>query len=50
MIAGALIAVACNVHILAGSDVSMFDLSKAYAMTDSVAAQSLIKQLQQMSL
>lgn len=43
MIAGALIAVACNVHILAGSDVSMFDLSKAYAMTDSVAAQSLIK-------
>lgn len=43
MIAGALIAVACNVHILAGSDVSMFDLSKAYAMTDSVASQSLIK-------
>ncbi len=40
--AGALIAIACNVHIFAGSDVSMFDLSKAYAMKDSAKAAALI--------
>lgn len=43
MIAGALIAVACNIHIFAGSDVSMFDLSKAYAMGDTPEAAALIK-------
>lgn len=43
MVAGALIAIACNVHVLAGSDVSMFDLSKAYAMKDSAEAATLIK-------
>lgn len=43
MIAGALIAVACNVHVFAGSDVSMFDLSKAYAMDNSSEAAALIK-------
>lgn len=43
MAAGALIAIACNVHIFAGSDVSMFDLSKAYAMKDSAEAAALIK-------
>lgn len=43
MAAGALIAAACNLHIFAGSDVSMFDLSKAYAMTDSAEAQSIVK-------
>lgn len=43
MVAGALIAVACNIHIFAGSDVSMFDLSKAYAMGDTPEAAALIK-------
>ena len=43
MIAGALIAVICNIHVFAGSDVSMFDLSKAYAMTDAAEADALIK-------
>lgn len=43
MFAGALIAAACNLHILAGSDVSMFDLSKAYAMSDASEANALIK-------
>lgn len=43
MAAGALIAVACNLHVFAGSDVSMFDLSKAYAMGDTAEAQALIK-------
>lgn len=43
MLAGALIAAVCNMHVFAGSDVSMFDLSKAYAMGDSAEAQSLIK-------
>ena len=43
MVAGALIAVICNVHAFAGSDVSMFDLSKAYAMTDAAEADALIK-------
>lgn len=42
MVTGALIALACNIHVFAGSDVTMFDLSKAYAMTDAMtdAAQS----------
>lgn len=39
---GALIALACNAHIFAGSDVSMFDLSKAYAMGDTAEATALI--------
>lgn len=43
MVTGALIAVACNVHIFAGSDVSMFDLSTAYAMGDTAEANALIK-------
>lgn len=43
MIAGALIAVACNVHVFAGSDVSMFDLAKAYAMGDTAEAAALVK-------
>ncbi len=43
MVAGALIALACNVRIFAGSDVSMFDLSRAYAMTDSAEMNSLIR-------
>lgn len=43
MAAGALIALACNVHIFAGSDVSMFDLSKAYAMGNTDEAKTLIK-------
>lgn len=43
MAAGALIALACNMHVFAGSDVSMFDLSKAYAMTDQTQAKALIK-------
>lgn len=43
MVAGALIAVACNLHVFAGSDVSMFDLSKAYAMTDAAEADALVK-------
>lgn len=43
MIGGALIAVACNVHIFAGSTVSMFNLSEAYASTDAAAAKELIR-------
>lgn len=43
MAAGAIIAVACNLHVLAGSDVSMFDLSKAYALGDTPEAQAMIR-------
>ncbi len=43
MLAGALIAAVCNMHVFAGSDVSMFDLSRAYAMGDSAEAKSLLK-------
>ena len=43
MVLGALIAVACNVHVFAGSDVSMFDLSTAYAMGDTAEASALVK-------
>lgn len=43
MIAGSLIAVACNIHIFAGSDVSMFDLSKAYAMGNTAESVALVK-------
>lgn len=43
MVMGALIAVACNVHVFAGSDVSMFDLSTAYSMDNAAEAQTLIK-------
>jgi len=43
MASGALIAIACNAHIFAGSDVSMFDLSKAYAMGDTAEASALIR-------
>ena len=43
MAAGALIALACNTGIFAGSDVSMFDLSKAYAMGDTPEATALIR-------
>ena len=41
MAAGALIAVACNVHVFAGSDVTMFDLSKA-AVNEFMRALSFI--------
>lgn len=43
MVTGALIAIACNIHLFAGSDVSMFDLSKANAMTDATQANALVK-------
>lgn len=43
MATGALIAVACNIHVFAGSDVSMFDLSKAYAMGNTAEAHALVK-------
>lgn len=43
MASGALIGIACNVHIFAGSDVSMFDLSKAYAMENAAEASALIR-------
>lgn len=43
MVAGAFIAVVCNLHIFAGSDVTMFDLSKAYAMGNTPEAQALIR-------
>lgn len=43
MVTGALIAVACNIHVFAGSDVSMFDLSKAYAMSNPEEAGALVK-------
>ena len=43
MLAGALIAAVCNMHVFAGSDVSMFDLSRAYAMGDSAEAKALLK-------
>lgn len=42
MAAGALIAVACNVHVFAGSDVTMFDLSKAYALGNTAESQAII--------
>lgn len=42
MISGALIAVVCNVHIFAGSDVSMFNLAEAYASADPAVAKALI--------
>lgn len=42
MIAGALIAVACNLHFFAGSDVSMFSLSEAYYSAGS-GAEALIQ-------
>lgn len=40
---GALIALACNIHVFAGSDVSMFDLSTAYGMRDTAEASALVK-------
>ena len=43
MLAGALIAIICNMHIFAGSTVSMFNLSEAYASTDPAAAQELVR-------
>ncbi len=43
MAAGALIAVACNIRVFAGSTVTMFDLSTAYAMGDTPEALALIK-------
>ncbi|MBW9212985.1 MULTISPECIES: YhfT family protein [Terrabacteria group] len=43
MIAGALIALVSNIHLFAGSTVSMFDLSKAYASGNLADAQKLIK-------
>lgn len=43
MAMGALIAVACNIHVFAGSDVSMFDLSTAYGMGDTAEASALVK-------
>ena len=43
MAMGALVALACNIHVFAGSDVSMFDLSTAYAMGDTPEAAALVK-------
>lgn len=43
MLSGALIALASNLRIFAGSDVSMFDLSRAYSMSDISASNQLIK-------
>lgn len=44
MIGGALIAVACNVHIFGGSEVSIYTLAKAYKSTDPAVASGLIHQ------
>ena len=43
MVAGALIALVFNVHVFAGSTVSMFNLADAYANTDVAAASELVK-------
>lgn len=43
MAAGALICLACNLHIFAGSTVTMFDLSEAYAMGNTPEAQAIIQ-------
>lgn len=43
MAAGALIAFVANIRLFAGSDVSMFDLSRAYAMGNTEEANALIK-------
>ena len=43
MAAGALIALVCNVHVFAGSTVSMFNLADAYASADAAAASQLVK-------
>ena len=43
MAAGALIALVCNVHVFAGSTVSMFNLADAYASADAAAAAQLVK-------
>jgi len=44
MIGGALIAVACNVGVFAGSDVSIYMLAKAHKATDPEVAKALIQQ------
>ncbi len=41
---GALIAVACNIGIFAGSDVSIYMLAEAQATTDPTAAQNIVNQ------
>lgn len=43
MAVGAVIAIASNLRIFAGSMVSMFDLSTAYGMSDAAEASALIK-------
>ncbi len=43
MIGGALIAVMCNLHFFAGSDVSMFSLSEAYYSATGAEATALIQ-------
>lgn len=43
MLSGALIALVSNLRLFAGSTVSMFDLAKAYSMTDVSASNQLIK-------
>lgn len=43
MLSGSLIALASYLRIFAGSDVSMFDLSRAYAMTNPIASKALIR-------
>ncbi len=42
MAAGGLIALACNMHVFAGSTVSMFDLASAYALGDTAEASAII--------
>ena len=44
MISGALIAVACNIHIFGGSEVSIYTLAKAYKSTDPATSSGLIQQ------
>ncbi|MVB12029.1 hypothetical protein CAFE_27580 [Caprobacter fermentans] len=44
MIGGALIAVACNIHVFGGSEVSIYTLAKAYTSTDAATASGLIHQ------
>lgn len=44
MAAGALIAVACNIGVFAGSDVSIYMLAEAKNATDPAVAQSLVRQ------
>lgn len=41
---GALVAIACNLHIFAGSEVSIYTLAKAYGASDPATTATLIQQ------